>query len=184
MQVGDNQKPGSVAESNLAVSVSLNGVTVQFHGSIESVLSSVMTFISKQIPSLELANRISLNYSTTELIDQFGSYIKLTPEGPIVDPDTARMRLSDKQIVALYLVAMKISKELGKSENDKVTVSHIQSATALNPKSISSRLSELVKFGHVLKDVKKDTSQSGSFYISTAGIHWLALSFGKKNSLG
>jgi hypothetical protein len=184
MQVGDNQKPGSVVESNLAVSVSLNGVTVQFHGSVESVLSSVMTFISKQIPTLELANRISLNYSTPELIEQFGSYIKLTPEGPMVNPDTARMKLSDKQIVALYLVGMKISKELGKSAYEKVTVSHIQSATALNPKSISSRLSELVKSGHVLKEVKRDTSQSGSFYISTAGIHWLALSFSKKNSQG
>jgi RIO-like serine/threonine protein kinase len=101
-----------------------------------------------------------------------------------VDPDTARMKLSDKQIVALYLVAMKISKELGKSEYEKVTVSHIQSATALNPKSISSRLSELVKSGHVLKEVKRDTSQTGFFFISTAGIHWLALSFSKKNSLG
>jgi hypothetical protein len=184
MQVEDDQKTGSVGESNLAVSVSLNGVTVQFHGSIESVLASVTTFISKQVPNFELANRISLNYSTPELIEQFGSFIKLTPEGPIVDPDTARMKLSDKQIVALYLVATKISKELGKSSSEKVTVSHIQSATALNPKSISSRLSELVKSGYVLKEIKKDTLQTGSFYINTAGIHWLVLSFGKKNPSG
>ena len=184
MQVEDDQNAGSVEAPNLDVSVSLNGVTVQFHGSIENVLSSVTTFISKQVPNFELAGRISLNYSTPELIEQFGSYIKLTPEGPLIDPHTARMKLSDKQIVAIYLVAMKISKELGKSDSGKVTVSQIQAATALNPKSISSRLSELVKAGHVLKEVKKDTSQTGSFYINTAGIHWLVLSFDKKNQLG
>jgi hypothetical protein len=181
MQVGDNQKPDSVGEPNLTVSVSLNGITVQFNGSIETVLSSVMTFISKQVPTLELANRISLNYSAPELIEQFGSLIKIAPEGPIVDPGTTGMRLSDKQIVALYLVAMRIAKELGKSANEKVTISQIQSATALNPKSISSRLSELVKSAHVLKEVSKDSSQSGVFYISTAGIHWLTSTFAKKN---
>ena len=85
MQEGDNQKPNSDVGPNLVVSISINDITVQFSGSSESVLSSVMTFISKHVPTLDLAKRISLNYSTTELIEQFGNFVKITPEGPMVD---------------------------------------------------------------------------------------------------
>ena len=85
MQEGGNQKPNSDVGPNLVVSISINDITVQFSGSGESVLSSVMTFISKHVPTLDLAKRISLNYSTAELIEQFGNFVKITPEGPMVD---------------------------------------------------------------------------------------------------
>ena len=54
-------------------------------------------------------------------------------------------------------------------QDDAMQVSEIQSATALNPKSISSRISEMVKAGHVARDEK----ESGKYRITTAGIHWL-----------
>lgn len=180
MQEGDNQKPNSYAVPNLVVSISINDITVQFSGSSESVLSSVMTFISKHVPTLDLAKRISLNYSTTELIEQFGNFVKITPEGPMVDVTFSHVKLSDKQVVVLYLVAMKIAKELGKAENEKVSIPQIQSTTGLNPKSISSRLSELVKSGLVIKESNKNGPQIGLYVISTAGIHWLASSLLKK----
>ena len=180
MQIGDEANSNSNGESNLKVSVSLNEINVQFSGSIETVLSSVMTFISKQIPAIELARKISLNYALPELIDDFGNFIKITPEGPIIDLAVGGVRLSDKQIVALYLVAMKIASELGKGVENKVPISQIQVATNVNPKSVSSRLSELVKSGHVVKESNKNISQGGVYYINTAGIHWLISSLSKK----
>lgn len=180
MQIGDGENSNSNVESNLKVTVSLNDINVQFSGSIETVLSSVMTFISKQIPTIELAKKISLNYALPELIDDFRNFIKITPEGPIIDLAVGEIKLSDKQIVALYLVAMKIARELGKGVENKVGISQIQSATNINPKSVSSRLSELVKSGYVVKESNKNTSQVGVYYINTAGIHWLISSLSKK----
>ncbi len=180
MHLGENLKPNSDEGPTLVVSISINDITVQFSGSSESVLTSVMTFISKQVPTLDLAKRISLNYSTPELIEKFGNLVKITPEGPIVDLSSSLVKLSDKEVVLLYLVAMKIAKELGKAEDEKVSIPQIQSATALNPKSISSRLSELVKSGNVIKETNKNGSQIGLYVISTAGIHWLASSYSKK----
>jgi len=180
MQIGDGENPDPNRESNLKVTISLNEINVQFTGSIETVLSSVMTFISKQVPTIDLARKISLNYALPELIDDFGTFVKITPEGPIIDPAVGGVRLSDKQIVALYLVAMKIASELGKEVEEKVTISQIQSATTLNPKSVSSRLSELVKSGYVVKESNKNISQVGVYFINTAGIHWLSSSLSKK----
>jgi len=176
----DDKDPGLESGPSLKVSVSLNNINVQFSGSIDSVLSSVMTFISKQIPTLELARSISLNYALPELIEEFGTFIKITPEGPILDLSEDATRLGDKQMVALYLVAMKMTKELGRQADEKVTISKIQAATALNPKSISSRLSELVKMGYVVKEQNRNTSESGAYFINTAGIHWLVSSIRKK----
>ena len=165
----------SQAESNVSVSVTVGDIKVQFSGSAESVLGSVMNFLSKQVPAMDLARKISLNYSAPELIEIYAKLIKMTPEGPRVIPDLG-VNLSDKDAVALQLVAAKIAKDLGRLEDDSMQVADLQSATSLNPKSISSRISEMVKAGHVARD-EKETSR---YRITTAGIHWLNSAIPKK----
>lgn len=153
---------------NVSVSVTVGDVKVQFSGTADSVMASVFNFLSKQVPAMDLAKRISLNYEVTELVSKYAHLVKITPEGPRVIPDSDA-RLSDKDMVALELVAARIAKDAGKAQDDAMQVSEIQSATALNPKSISSRISEMVKAGHVARDEK----EQGKYRITTAGIHWL-----------
>jgi predicted transcriptional regulator len=161
---------------NVNVIVTVGDVKVQFSGSAESVMSSVINFLSKQVPSMDLAKKISLNYSMPELIEAYGSLIKMTPEGPRVIPDSGDAKLSDKDMVALQLVAAKIAKDLGRLQDDAMQVAEIHTSTALNPKSISSRISEMVKAGYVARDEK----ESGKYRITTAGIHWLNSTIAKK----
>lgn len=158
------------------VMVSIGDIRVQFNGSADSVMSSVITFLTKQIPTLDLANRISLNYTVTELIELYSDIIKITPEGPRIIPalDAVELRkLSDKQMVALQLVASRIAKGLAKIGDDRLHMSDLQSATGLKSKSISSRLSELVKAGYVKRDVVRDGTELPAYRITTAGISWL-----------
>lgn len=153
---------------SVSVSVTVGDVKVQFSGSAESVMASVFNFLAKQVPAMDLAKKLALNYEVTELVSRYAGLIKMTPEGPRVIPDSD-VRLSDKDMVALQLVAARIAKDTGKAQDDAMQVSEIQSATALNPKSISSRISEMVKAGHVARDEK----EPGRYRITTAGIHWL-----------
>lgn len=165
----------SHAEGNVTVSVTVGEVKVQFNGTAESVMNSVMNFLSKQVPAMDLARKISLDYSAQELIESFSKLIKITPEGPRVIPEPG-VGLSDKDIVALQLVATRIAKDLGRIQDDSAQVADIQAATALNPKSISSRISEMVKVGHISRD-EKETSR---YRITTAGIHWLNSAIARK----
>lgn len=158
-----------MSDQSVNVSVTVGDVKVQFSGSAESVMASVFNFLSKQVPAMDLAKKVSLNYEVTELVSRYASLVKITPEGPRVIPDSDAIKLSDKDMVALQLVASKIARETGKAQDDAMQVSEIQSATALNPKSISSRISEMVKAGHVARDDK----EPGKYRITTAGIHWL-----------
>ena len=104
-------------DSHVNVTVNVGDIKVQFNGSAESVLNSVITFLTKQVPAIDLAKKISLNYAVTDLIDTYSNLIKITPEGPRVIPDTVEYsmkKLSDKEKVGLQLVASKIAKDLGK----------------------------------------------------------------------
>ncbi len=165
----------SQAESHVSVSVTVGEVKVQFNGSAESVMASVMNFLSKQVPGMDLARKIALNYAAPELIESYSKLIKITPEGPRVIPEPG-VNLSDKDVVALQLIAARIARDLGKLDEDAMQVADIQAATALNPKSISSRISEMVKAGHVARDEK----EAGRYRITTAGIHWLTSTIAKK----
>ena len=157
------------------VTVTVGDVKVEFIGSAESVMASMMSFLSKQVPSMDLAKKISLSYSAQELIETYSHLIKITPEGPRVIPDSDA-HLSDKDMVALQLIASKIAKDLGRLADDAMQVAEMHAATALNPKSISSRISEMAKAGYVTRDEK----EPGKYRITTAGIHWLNSTIAKK----
>lgn len=172
--------------TNVNVTISIGDIRVQFNGSADSVISSVISFLTKQIPALDLANKISLNYTITELIQSYSDIIKITPEGPRIIPilDGVELRkLSDKQVVALQLIASRIAKGIGRIEDDRLRMSDLQSATGLKSKSISSRLSELVKVGYVQRDVVRDGGELPAYRITTAGINWLNSMLAKRKKV-
>lgn len=169
------------------ISVQYNDIKVQFSGEPENVMLSIISFLTKHIPEIRLAQKISLNYSLSELIEMCSSIIKITPEGPKILPNIGEIhnkKFSDKEIVMLYLLGSKIAFELGKISEKSSPISDIQASTNLNPKSISSRLSELVKVGYVIKSVNKENQAESVVYgITTIGIKWLNDIISKKISL-
>ena len=158
----------SESRPDVNVAVTYGETRVEFKGSPEAVLESVLRFLAKEVPELNLARKISLNYPATELVQAYADYIKITPEGPRVIAEDRK--LSDKDVIALQLVGYKIAAELGKGGSASASAQELQAATGLKPKSISSRVSELVKSGHVQKE---STEDGVKYRITTQGIHWL-----------
>jgi hypothetical protein len=158
----------------LRVSLSYGELKADFSGSPESVLRSMDDFVSKHIPSFNLAKMLSLNFSTTELVESFKDYVRITPEGPWI---VSKAELSDKELVAAQLVAQKIAFETGNAPSVSASMARLLEVTGLNPKSLSSRLSELSKAGQIIRE----SSEGGTlFRISTQGISWLKESLEKK----
>jgi DNA-binding transcriptional ArsR family regulator len=147
---------------------------VEFRGPPEVVMRSLHEFISKEVPNMDLARTISVNYSLIDLIQMFKDYVRITPEGPRVW--TQDKKLSDRDVILLQLVAARISSLSGKAA-DSLSVSEIESATGLNPKTISSRLSELTKTALV----ERVASEGGGKYrVSTVGVNRLNEQLSKK----
>lgn len=175
-------RKAQASETRLSVSITLGDATAEFSGTPEAVLQSVNSFISKQIPEIDLARQLSLNFSAKELVDKFKDFVRITPEGPRVwNPEEkgGRKKLSDKELVGLQLVSQKIASETREGVQSSVTLASLQESTALNPKSISSRLSEMTKAGYVIRETneeedKKKNKNGTCFRISTIGIEWLS----------
>jgi hypothetical protein len=67
-------------KNNLNVSIAVGDIRVEFNGSPESVVKSAIGFLVKQIPAIDLARKISLDYAVTELVDIYSSLIKMTQQ--------------------------------------------------------------------------------------------------------
>ncbi|MCH8022743.1 MAG: hypothetical protein IH932_03260 [Thaumarchaeota archaeon] len=156
-------------ENTVSVTVSYRDVKVVFTGEPLQVLSSTTSFLSKEIPSLDLAHRISLNYSVSEMIELFSDNILITPEGPRVWYKDGE--LSDKVVIGLQLVASKIAKILGKTPRSNLSLQEIESLTSLKTKSISSRISEMSKLGYIEKEQRDHLVAYG---LTTIGVKWLS----------
>ena len=158
----------SKEQKSLNVTITYGELRAEFNGDPQQVLASINEFLAKNIPNLDLASKVTINYSLNDLISMFGDYVKITPEGPRVW--VGEQKLSDKVILGLQLVAAKINHESGKATLPSLTLTEMRTATGLNPKSISSRMSEMLKWGYV----DKETSEEGVRYkITTQGINWL-----------
>lgn len=167
----------SSAERQLAVVVTYGDVKVEFSGSPDVVFLSLHEFIAKEVPNIDLAKSISVNYSLNDLIQMFKDYIRFTEEGPRVWAQDKKV--SDKDVIALQLVAAKAAMLSGKSKGEDMNVPELQTATSLLAKTIGSRLSELTKSGAAERLGGEGT---GRYRITTTGVHWLAGQLSKKFS--
>ena len=160
----------------LSIIINYNQIKFEFEGNPNEVAIATTNFLLKNVPEIDLAHKISVNFSAKDLIDRFHKVIKITPEGPRVW--TGEIKMSDKDIVALQLVAVKIGFETGNNSSDNTTIQEIQSVTGLKTKSLSSRISELLKSGYVLREKNDDGAK---YKITTQGIDWLYQNLSKKN---
>ena len=163
------------ADRQLIVIISYGEVKVEFAGSPDVVFRSLHEFISKEIPNIDLAKSISVNYSLNDLIQMFKDYVRFTEEGPRVWVQDRK--LSDKDVIALQLVAAKTAMLSGKAKSDDMNVVELQAATSLLAKTIGSRLSELNKSGSV---DRLEGEGTGRYRITTTGVHWLHGQLSKK----
>tara|TARA_Y100000782_G_scaffold115330_1_gene157016 strand:- start:1842 stop:2342 length:501 start_codon:yes stop_codon:yes gene_type:complete len=153
--------------TDIIVSITFEDTKIDFKGEPNDVLVSINEFFLKQIPNLDLAKKISVNYSLEQLISIFSEYIKLTPEGPRIWIENKK--LSDREKICLQLIAFHIDYLAKNSNNSQISMNIISNLTGLNSKSISSRLSELQKLGYVKKH---NIDNKILFQITTQGIYW------------
>lgn len=159
----------------MRVSISVGNANAEFSGSPEVVIQSVNNFISKQVPEIDLARKLAMNFSTSDLVDKFKDFVKITPEGPRIWYQ--ERKLSDKEIVGLQLVAQRIASETRENTPSSVTLAQLQESTGLNPKSLSSRLSEMTKAGYVQRE---SSDEKTLFKMTTVGVEWLSTLLGRK----
>ena len=106
--------------------------------------------VQPETSSTDIMEEKSPNRSELEGDKGMGDESKTKPEA----------KWSIKEFIALELVASRIAKGLGMIQYEGMKISDIESSTKANPKSVTSRLSELIKSGYVAKGLRFGTESA------------------------
>jgi hypothetical protein len=163
------------AENKVKAEITFGDLKASFSGDPESVLHSINSFIGKDLPTYNIAKKLWLSFTAKEVAEKFQEFIRLTPEGPRVW--SQGKKLSDKEVVALQLAGQIVAHGGGMVASASMSLSALQEATSMIPKTLSSRLSELSKSGLVARE---SGEQGSVFRLTTQGVSWLSEVLSKK----
>ena len=147
----------------LEVTIKYGAVEKKIIGQPEQVAVEVLTFLTKEIPELELASHLSLSVDLRELAKDCEGILAVTPEGVVVTVPVDK--LADRELILLHLAQARIAQMLGKSDKDFVQSSDLIAATKRTAGTVAGRLSELC--GESLAERKG----KGEYRATTLGLH-------------
>lgn len=148
--------------AQITVHVKYGDLEQTFTGNLDDVWVSVNRFFSEMIPAFDIARKVMLTVDLAKLVDDAKSVIAIAPEGPEVL--VPKEKLTDSEALQFYLLAAFIAHRLGKRANDVMTKYELQAKLAKSSKTVSARLSELIKEGNVVK------TEEDSYRITTLAI--------------
>jgi hypothetical protein len=152
----------SAAEDTVTVHVKYGQIEQTFTGNADAVWMSVNKFFSEVIPAFTIASKMTLTVDLAELIEEAKGVIAIAPEGPEVL--VPKEKLTDSEALQFYLLAAYIAFQLGKRGADAMTKEELQLKLGKSPKITSTRLSELVKEGSVVK------TDEGGYRLATVAV--------------
>ena len=156
------QKLTSLGQT-LEVTIRYGSLEKRITGQPDQVAVDVFTFLTKAVPELELASRLSLNVDVAELAKACEGVIAATPEGVVIIVPTDS--LADRELLLLHLAKTRIAQMLGKSEKDFAQTADLIAATKKTSGTVAGRLSELC--GENLAERKG----KGEYRATTLGMH-------------
>jgi hypothetical protein len=149
-------------EEKITVHIKYGDLEQTFVGHVNDVWVVVNKFFSQMIPFFDVAQKVLLAPDLPKLIEGFEDVIALAPEGP--ELLISKRRLTDSEIIQLYLLAAYMGHKLGRLSRDAMSKKELQTRLGKTSKITSTRLGELCREGVTIK------TEEGNYKITTIGI--------------
>lgn len=137
-----------MTQQNLKVGISYGELKAEFEGSPSEVYEQVLKFLEKTIPAYGLASRISRSVGVSDVMERMRDLIAYS-EGEGLYLTKPLHSFSTSDAILLILTVTHLESALGLREGDSATASEIASKLGRPMKTVSGRLSELVRRGYV-----------------------------------
>ncbi|MDH5361950.1 MAG: hypothetical protein OEW84_01380 [Aigarchaeota archaeon] len=132
----------------LHVNIIYKGVETSFKGHPEQVYRAVISYLEKAIPAFSLASKVSFSLDLQKILSDVKDVLAYVPaQGMMFINTISSFPMSDA--VMLYLLKCYLEHSLGMRESPSAAIADIKNALTHPEKSISSRLTELMKRGWV-----------------------------------
>lgn len=135
-------------EDALCVNIVYRGVETTFKGRPDQVYRAVISYLEKAIPAFSLASKVSFSLDLQKILSDVKDVLAYVPDqGMIFIDSLSSFPASDA--VMLYLLKCYLEHSLGMRDSPSAAIGDIKSALTHPEKSLSSRLTELMKRGWV-----------------------------------
>lgn len=132
----------------LHVNIIYKGVETSFKGRPDQVYRAVISYLEKAIPAFSLASKVSYSLDLQKILSDVKNVLAYVPDQGMIFINTiSSFPMSD--VVMLYLLKCYLEHSLGMRESPSVAIADIKNTLTHPEKSISSRLTELIKRGWV-----------------------------------
>jgi len=133
-------------EEALHVNIVYKGVETSFKGHPDQVYRAVISYLEKAIPAFSLASKVSFSLDLQKILLDVKDVLAYAPDQGMIFVDTlSSFPISDG--VMLYLLKCYLEHSLGIRDSPSASIADIKNALTQPEKSLSSRLTELMKRG-------------------------------------
>lgn len=136
-------------QEKVEVHIRYRDVEKTFSASVEEAWLLLEKFFSEYVPSFEIASRLWLSVDLQALAKDCEGLIAFSKEGASLF--VSKGRLTDNEVLLLWLLAGYVGQRLGLVENDALSKEELQAKLGKSGKITSTRLGELVKSDVVAK---------------------------------
>ncbi|HEX4921368.1 MAG TPA: hypothetical protein VFV92_11585 [Candidatus Bathyarchaeia archaeon] len=137
----NTSKPSTPEPSAVEVTLKHSGMENRIIGSPESVLKEVIAYFSKAYPSIEIVSKLVLTVDALEFLQSCTGVLAASPEGLVITRDLKDLK--DKELLMVHLAGSRLLFQLGKKENDSLSLDEITKTTGRSTGTVAGRLSEL-----------------------------------------
>jgi hypothetical protein len=161
LEVLDRKSDSGEAAAAIEVVLKHSGVENRIIGSPETVLRELLSYFSKVYPSIELVSKLVLSVDSVEFLESCAGVLAVSPEGLVVLKDLRDLK--DKELMMIHLAGSRLQHQMGKKENDTLSLDEITKTTGRSTGTVAGRLSELCN-EQLVERVGK-----GSYRLTTMG---------------
>ncbi|MEM2906323.1 MAG: hypothetical protein QW057_01810 [Candidatus Bathyarchaeia archaeon] len=148
-------------EPKLKAHVVFGEAYMDVEGSPDEVFESLVRFLSKVYPSLEIAQRLTFNPDIAELANALAGVVEIAQEGPLI---TSSKPLAAKHALILALTGAYVGERLGVLEKGTLTAQQLKTATGKASKTVMNQLPKMIEEG-IVEKLKK-----GEYRITQPGL--------------
>jgi len=149
-------------EGKVEVLVRYRGMEIKLSGTPNEVTKAFLDFMSKMLPAYEIVSRLVMSVDLDSLLRDLEGIIALTPEGIIVT--APKDNIGERELILLHLLKTSVGFQLGRLEEDAISIADILTQTGGKPSTTAARLSELVNLGWV------ERVGRGTYRLTTFGV--------------
>ena len=134
----------SEIQTNVKVQIDVGSVHFESSGSAEEIVPEILQFVSRTIPTYDLASRLIYVPDLAGLADRVSEFAKMTGDNQLL---LTKNHLAADKSISIVLFMAHLASKFAKRPTDSLNIEEIATAVSKAPKTIRNTIVNMQKAG-------------------------------------